>query len=150
MNRWMLAMVVLVGCGGEGSSPPPGQADAATVVDAPAPLDAARFACTPDGEAKLAFTRETGCVNDGSVELCYPTARIAEVLAIAPAATCLEGSGGRARCHERPGHSLCMIPTRVPEECAEHHGALNDDGWNIVCGLAALPDVTEIVHTFYE
>ena len=149
MTRWILAVAVLVGCKDDGE-PAQRDASAGPIVDAAPALDAARYACTPGGETKLAFTRETGCVNDGSVELCYPAARVAEVLAIAPAATCHEGAGGRARCHERPGHALCMIPTRVPEECAEHHGALNDDGWSLVCGLAALPDVTEIVHTFYE
>ncbi len=99
---------------------------------------------------KLAFTRDTGCVNDGSVEFCLPTgdeALLARVRDIAP--TIQAGSSrGRAGC-DVPAETLYLFPTG-DAECVAHHGALSDAAWDQVCRIAALPEVRAIVPTWYE
>jgi hypothetical protein len=99
---------------------------------------------------ELAFTQETGCVNDGSVEFCLPTgdeALVARVQEIAP--TIQAGSSqGRAGCN-LPAETLYFFPTGEAE-CVAHHGALVDAAWDKLCRIAALPEVREIVPTWYE
>ncbi|WP_438017707.1 hypothetical protein WMF18_00790 [Sorangium sp. So ce315] len=99
---------------------------------------------------KLAFTRDTGCVNDGSVEFCLPTgdeALVARVRDIAP--TILAGSSrGRASC-DVPAETLYFFPTG-DAECVAPHGALEEAAWNKLCRIAALPEVRAIVPTWYE
>lgn len=99
---------------------------------------------------KLAFTRDTGCVNDGSVEFCLPAgdeALLARVRDIAP--TIQAGSSrGRAGC-DVPAETLYFFPTG-DAECVAHHGALEDAAWDKVCRIAAMPEVRAIVPTWYE
>lgn len=96
---------------------------------------------------KLRFTQATGCENDGSVEFCVPPALEAAVRVIAPTVTCAPG-GGRAGC-EPATELLCFFPTSGAA-CVAPHGALTDQAWDAVCGLSMLPDVEEIVPTFFE
>jgi hypothetical protein len=112
-----------------------------------APDSSPASSCPTD---KLAFTQETGCQNDGSVEFCLPTgddALLARVRDIAP--TIQAGSsGGRAAC-DVPVETLYFFPTGDPE-CVMRHGALKDAAWDQLCRIAALPEVREIVPTWYE
>jgi hypothetical protein len=89
-------------------------------------------------------------VNDGSVEFCLPTgdeALVARVREIAP--TIQAGSSrGRAGCN-LPAETLYFFPTGEAE-CVAHHGALVDAAWDKLCRIAALPEVREIVPTWYE
>ncbi|WP_437497496.1 hypothetical protein [Sorangium sp. So ce1099] len=99
---------------------------------------------------KLAFTRETGCVNDGSVEFCLPAgdeALLARVRDIAPTVEASSGRG-RASC-DVPAETLYLFPTG-DAECTARHGALEDAAWDKVCRIAALPEVRAIVPTWYE
>ena len=112
---------------------------------APAPEAAA-----PCPAHKLAFTKETGCQNDGSVEFCLPSgddALVARARAIAPTIQAGQ-SRGRAGC-DIPAETLYAFPTGEAE-CVERHGALVDDAWDRLCRLAALPEVRAIVPTWYE
>ncbi|HEY4059419.1 MAG TPA: hypothetical protein VGM39_22530 [Kofleriaceae bacterium] len=105
----------------------------------------------PDSAAKLQFTRDESCSNDGSVELCLPDqpdARAA-IAAISPAFQCSPG-GGRAGCYDKPGLLLCSLPTAFPDQCLASHGAMNDATWSITCAAAARPEVTQIVPSFAE
>ncbi|MCP3140227.1 hypothetical protein [Pyxidicoccus xibeiensis] len=99
---------------------------------------------------ELAFTRETGCQNDGSVEFCLPTgddALVARVKALAP--TVRAGtSRGRAGC-DTSRETLYFFPTEATE-CVSHHGALTPAAWDAVCRIAALPEVRAVVPTWYE
>jgi hypothetical protein len=119
---------------------------AACVVPCPrAPTDTA----SPCPIDKIAFTQDTGCLNDGSVEFCIPAgdpAALAAVQRIAPDVTCMR-AGGRARC-DTTTEILCLLPTR--KQCTTYHGALPDSRWQTVCDLAALPFVRQIVPTWYE
>ena len=110
-----------------------------------------------DGEAErcpaeeIAFSLEEGCVNDGSVELCLPADAddaLDRARVIAPTITCTQGSRGRAGCDPRT-QRLCLVPL-APADCVAHHGALTADAWQRVCALAAMPEVTRVVPTFYE
>jgi hypothetical protein len=56
-------------------------------------------------------------------------------------------AGGRAGC-DLDTEVLCFLDTAGL--CTAYHGALTDEGWQIVCELAALPAVREIVPTWYE
>ena len=99
---------------------------------------------------KLAFTRDTGCRNDGSVEFCLPTgdeALLARVRDIAPTVQAASGRG-RAGC-DAPAETLYLFPTG-DAECTARHGALEDAAWDKVCRIAALPEVRAIVPTWYE
>lgn len=98
---------------------------------------------------KIAFTQETGCLNDGSFEFCVPIKTLeamAQVKEIVPQAEC-GPHRGRAGCNTET-ELLCMVP--VDRLCVTYHGALNDAGWQIVCDLAALPQIRAIVPTWYE
>jgi hypothetical protein len=98
---------------------------------------------------KIRFTQDTGCQNDGSVEFCLAAGDLAaleSVRALAPNVRCMR-AGGRARC-DLDTEVLCMVETRGL--CIAHHGALTDAGWALVCDLAALDAVREIVPTWYE
>jgi hypothetical protein len=98
---------------------------------------------------KIRFTQETGCMNDGSVEFCLAAGDLAaleSVRALAPDVRCMR-AGGRARC-ELDTEVLCLVETRGL--CVAQHGALTDAGWALVCDLAALDAVREIVPTWYE
>jgi hypothetical protein len=109
----------------------------------PAPV----ASCPTDG---LAFTQETGCVNDGSVEFCLPTgdeALLARVREIAQ--TIQAGSSrGRAGCN-LPAETLYFFPTG-DAECVAPHGALVDAAWDKLCRIAEQPEVRAIVPTWYE
>jgi hypothetical protein len=130
-----------------GASSPSSAASSPVASPASSPPPAVRTACPTE---KLAFTKETGCQNDGSVELCLPTgddALLARVRDIAP--TIAAGSSrGRARC-DVPAETLYFFPT-TDAECVARHGALNDAAWDRLCRLAALPEVRAIVPTWYE
>lgn len=99
---------------------------------------------------ELAFTKDTGCLNDGSVEFCLPTgdeALLARVRDVAP--TIQAGSSrGRAGC-DVPAETLYFFPTG-DAECVAPHGALEDGAWDTLCRIAALPEVRAIVPTWYE
>jgi hypothetical protein len=110
---------------------------AAVAVEALCPID------------KIAFTQETGCVNDGSFEFCVPTKNLnalAMVRQIVPQAEC-GPHRGRAGC-DLETEVLCMVA--VDRWCPVRHGAMTDEGWQTVCDLAALPHIREIVATWYE
>ncbi|NTX52898.1 hypothetical protein HR086_16365 [Myxococcus sp. CA039A] len=99
---------------------------------------------------KLRFSRETGCMNDGSVEFCLPTgdeALLARVKALAPSIEA-NPSRGRAGC-DLPKETLYFIPTGETE-CEARHGALTPAAWTMVCDVAALPEVRKLVPTWYE
>lgn len=89
-------------------------------------------------------------MNDGSVEFCLPTGNeelLARVREIAP--TIEAGSSrGRAGC-DVPAETLYFFPT-MDAECAGRHGALQDEAWDRLCRIAALPEVRAIVPTWYE
>jgi hypothetical protein len=98
---------------------------------------------------KIAFTQDTGCLNDGSVEFCIladDPAALAAVWDIEPDVTCMR-AGGRARC-DTSTEILCLLPTR--KQCPTYHDALPDSRWQTVCDLAALPAVRQIMPTWYE
>jgi hypothetical protein len=98
---------------------------------------------------RIRFTQETGCQNDGSVEFCLAAGDLValeSVRALAQDVRCMR-AGGRARC-DLDTEVLCMVETRGL--CVTHHGALTDAGWALVCDLAALDAVREIVPTWYE
>lgn len=100
--------------------------------------------------SKLRFTQATGCRNDGSVEFCLPSgdaAAVAKVSAIAPRVR--SGLGrGRAGCAVLT-ETLYFFPTEEAE-CVERHGAMKDTAWEELCRIAALPEVREIVPTWFE
>lgn len=99
---------------------------------------------------KLAFTRETGCQNDGAVEFCVPkdaSAVHAEVKRIAPSVSAM-ASRGRAGC-DTATQTLFLYPIHEAA-CTSRHGALTDAAWNELCRLAALPEIRRIVPTWYE
>ncbi|WP_164018328.1 hypothetical protein [Pyxidicoccus trucidator] len=99
---------------------------------------------------ELAFSRETGCQNDGAVEFCLPKgndALLARVKAIAPKVHA-GASRGRAGC-DTSQETLYFFPTEATE-CVSHHGALTPAAWDALCRLAALPEVRAIVPTWYE
>jgi len=100
---------------------------------------------------EIMFTQALGCANDGSVEFCIPDGDAAlrdRIKAIAPTVTCAKG-GGRAKCNA-PDLLLCSLPTQGPPLCTMQHGALTAEGWYVVCSLAAMPEIKEIVHTIFE
>lgn len=138
MRRFAISSL-LVACLSSCTSAPP-----STPVEEPVPPAAS---CPSQ---KLAFTRDTGCMNDGSLEFCLPTgdeALLARVRDIAP--TIQAGSSrGRARC-DVPAETLFFFPTG-DAECVARHGALKDAAWDQVCRIAALPEVRAIVPTWYE
>lgn len=98
---------------------------------------------------KLAFTRETSCRNDGSVEFCVPKdARVeARLRELAPTVERHEG-GGRAGC-DRVTQTLYLFPT-PPERCDARHGALKDDAWRELCAIADVPEIERVVPTWFE
>ena len=98
---------------------------------------------------KIRFTQDAGCLNDGSVEFCIPAddrSALEAVRAIVPDVHCMPARG-RAGC-DLDRELLCMVETHGM--CVEYHGALTDAGWGMVCDLAELPFVREIVPTWYE
>lgn len=105
-------------------------------------------ACPTD---KLAFTQATGCLNDGSVELCLPKEpqAVERIRALAPELTGPLGSRGRAGC-DLSVEELYLLPTRPGAECVEPHGALTDEAWARMCRIAADPAVSRIVPTWFE
>jgi hypothetical protein len=113
----------------------------------PAPDPGPESSCPTD---ELAFTKGTGCQNDGSVEFCLPSGDdelLARVKEIAPTIQALP-SQGRADC-DVPAETLYLFPTGEAE-CVSRHGALEDAAWDTLCRIAALPEVRKIVPTFYE
>lgn len=135
-----LASLALAACGG--ASPTPGQSGG----DAESDGDA--HTCNT---AEIAFPIESGCMNDGSVEFCLPAddeAALDAAHAITPLITCTQGSRGRAEC-DTATERLCLV--EVPTSaCVAPHGTLTPDAWQMMCALAALPEVRMIVPTFYE
>jgi len=104
-------------------------------------------ACPAD---KIAFTQETGCLNDGSVEFCLPAddpSALSAVQRIAPAVTCLQAHG-RAGCDLHSAR-LCLVDTRGMCR-SDAPRAMTDAGWRTVCDLAKLPFVRKVVPTWYE
>lgn len=138
-------VVLLVACGSDSAKQPDAHVD--LPVDAPAIPDA------PPGchTEKLAFTQATGCQNDGSVEFCIPTNMGIEAMlqTIEPAIHCAAG-GGRAMCNATPNLLLCTYPLAFPAQCATDHGAMTGDTFGDMCSIAAIPQVTMIVHTILE
>ncbi|MFY1826046.1 hypothetical protein ACN47A_09045 [Myxococcus fulvus] len=117
---------------------------ATTPVD---PAGSAKDACPT---AKLAFTREAGCRNDGAVELCLPAGDaglLARVQALAPGARALS-SRGRAAC-DTASEVLVLLPLEE-RDCEARHGALTPAAWERLCRVAALPQVRALVPTWYE
>ena len=102
--------------------------------------------CEGCRDTELTFTQAQGCANDGSVEFCIPTTLERAIELLAPTVTCAAG-GGRAGCDPKT-QLLCLFPTDA-STCTSG-GALTDDAWATLCGLTMLPDVTEIVPTFFE
>lgn len=102
--------------------------------------------------SRIVFTQETGCLNDGYVEFCIPAddpGALAAVQKITPGVECM-GSRGRAGC-DLDTEILCLVEVR--DHCPsdpDHPRALDDAGWDMVCELAGLPFVREIVPTWYE
>ncbi|WP_438001074.1 hypothetical protein WMF26_16210 [Sorangium sp. So ce185] len=142
MRRFAISHL-LIACLSSCTSAPPSAPGEGQVEGPPPPA----AACPTE---KLAFTRETGCANDGSVEFCLPAgdeALVARVRGIAP--TIQEGSSpGRARC-DVPAETLYFFPTG-DAECVARHGALEGAAWDKICRIAALPEVRAIVPTWYE
>jgi hypothetical protein len=100
---------------------------------------------------KITFAQDQGCLNDGSVEFCWPrqgdSVDVPERLAaISPDIRC-NGNAGRAGC--TGSQMLCSYPTRG-EVCSAMHGALHDDAWADLCVIAAFPEVSRIVPTWLE
>jgi hypothetical protein len=98
---------------------------------------------------KIAFTRSTGCVNDGSVEFCVPKgdAKLkARLLAISPDIT-FHPYGGRARCNTTT-QELGQYPTRDGIECRGDR--MTSDTWADMCAIASQRAITQIVPTFFE
>ncbi|MBA3820414.1 MAG: hypothetical protein H0X17_16095 [Deltaproteobacteria bacterium] len=152
MNERLLGalLVVVVGCAGRSATEPPqppATPDAATSPDA---TTLAR--CSTGDTPEIKFAQPDACANDGGVEFCAPDndpALLSTLASISSAITCAPG-GGRARCTASPGLLLCSYPTAVPIECVTPHGAMTDPAWADLCEIAALPQVTAIVHTIYE
>lgn len=97
-----------------------------------------------------AFTKQTGCHNDGNVEFCIPNhdaALLSTIQAIAASVKCTSG-GGRARCNPST-ELLCFYPTSLGN-CLARYGELTDAAWIQLCQIAALPQVREIVPTWFE
>lgn len=145
-----MLVMLLAACGDDGTVSP--KTDAPLVADMATPIDAT-FPDAPAGCAgELQFTQATGCANDGSVEFCIPAgnaALITQLQAISPSITCAAG-GGRAMCNASPNLLLCFYPTTFPDQCVTDHGAMTDDVFTDMCQIAALPEVTMIVHTIFE
>ena len=140
-QRWWALLAIAIGCGDD-------TADARD-PDADVTGDAPTGACPT---AEIMFTQATGCANDGSVEFCIPdgdAALIAQLEAHEVAISCAPG-GGRAGCFASPNLLLCSYPTGFPQQCEAMHGAMTDDTWQDMCAIAALPEVTAIVHTILE
>src|SRR5690606_27976689 len=92
---------------------------------------------------EIAFAKEQGCANDGSVEFCIPKddgAALASVLAAAPGVHCTNRGGGRANC-DRDSARLCFYPTNA-RTCVQGTRAMTDATWAEVCAIAELPTVT--------
>jgi hypothetical protein len=145
MKRTILLVAVL-GCGGGMS--PPGSGDDEPTIDA-GKVDP--LTCSNGQDAKIKFTQDTGCGNDGSVEFCIPDsdpALSAKLQAIDPRISCAAG-GGRAMCSRTPGLLLCFYPTRETE-CITQHGAMTAATWADMCEIAGEPQITEIVHTVFD
>jgi hypothetical protein len=152
---WLLP-IVLTACAGTPSRP--GETDTAPPATSAEPSEPSGGGHaeppSPAAEcptAKLRFTHETGCLNDGSVEFCLPAgddALLAQVLAIAPTVHSTGGGGGRAGC-SAPTEQLYFLPT-TGADCVVDHGAMTDKTWEQVCRIAALPEIREIVPTWFE
>jgi hypothetical protein len=103
--------------------------------------------CAGCRDSKMSFTQSEGCANDGSVEFCIPPALQHAVDAIAPGTQCAPG-GGRAGCDPRT-QLLCQFATDEAA-CTSPGGALTDEAWDTLCAISMLPDVVELVPTFFE
>lgn len=135
-------LMAVSSCASGPASPSPSPAPADDEQSGPSPAQ-----CPTN---KLAFTKDDGCRNDGSVEFCLPAdddALLQRVRAIAPTIEA-NPSSGRAGC-DVPAETLYFFPTGEAE-CTERHGALRDAAWDQLCRIAALPEVTRIVPTWYE
>ncbi len=99
--------------------------------------------------AKIKFTQQNACMNDGSVEFCIPAndpQALAKVRTIAPTIRCGPGRG-RAQCTGE--ETLCFFDTS--SVCPTGHASvMPDQGWQTICRLAAQPFIREIVPTWYE
>ncbi len=101
---------------------------------------------------KIAFSRLTGCSNDGSVEFCVPAGndRLHRWLQSIEPSISFVGSQGRARC-DLSREVLVMVPLD-PEPSAQcvTSSEMTEAMWNKVCRMARHPAVKQVVHTFYE
>jgi hypothetical protein len=135
-NRCAAIAVVVMGCS-HGMSPSGGTP---------------QLGC-PNGHADaIKFAQAEACMNDGSVEFCIPASDPqlpAMLAAISPSITCGTG-GGRAGCARTPGLLLCSYPTAFPGQCLSQHGEMTAKTWSDMCTIAGLPQVVEIVPTFFE
>lgn len=150
MHTRIAIVGVVFACGGNQGKPPP--ALDAALVDAVVASEVVDVGSPAACNDEIRFTQATGCQNDGSVEFCIPEGDpqlIARLQTIEASISCA-GGGGRAGCYDPPGLLLCFYPTRVPAQCDAMHGAMNDETWQDMCEIAALPEVTEIVPTWFE
>jgi hypothetical protein len=105
--------------------------------------------CEVGSVAKIKFTREMSCANDGSVEFCISAndGNLREQIGVVNSKiTCAVG-GGRAGCNRTPGLLLCTYPTAFPGECQASHGAMTDKAWADMCTLSSFGGISEIVAT---
>ena len=146
MRTCLLVAMCLSGCVTGNSAPPSTAPDAAPAADA-----TIERTCPTGHEEKLRFTIGTACQNDGSVEFCISdgdAALQARVTAISSTIV-FSTNGGRAGCHS-PGQFLSTYKTAFPGQCDAQHGAATKETWADLCAIAALPEVAQIVPTFFE
>lgn len=143
-------MLAVVGCGGAGVTAPADSGSTCSQRDGGVCEDSVgrdrALTCPTD---KIAFTQQNGCMNDGSVEFCISNndaALLSTVQTIAERVTCSSGAG-RAGCTS--SELLCFYPLEATE-CEAPHGALTDAVWTQLCELAALPEIRELVPTWFE
>jgi hypothetical protein len=131
----------------DANTPDAGTSDASAAEGPGGSRDASAPGACPTHE--IAFTQETGCQNDGSVEFCVPKddaalkARLLEI----DAAIKFVGSGGRARC-DTSRQLLAMMPLG-DGDCVDGD-AMTDSAWNKVCLIATERAVSAVVATWFE
>jgi hypothetical protein len=136
----------LAACSSTSTDPTAAENDLALTAD-----DVAASASCPT--KKLAFTKATGCDNDGSVEFCVSAADEAlqaKIRAIAPSVEFATVGMGRAKC-DMTRELRASFPTRpnVRTECTSS-GHLTNHAWAEICTIAKEPEIRKIVPTFFE
>jgi hypothetical protein len=100
---------------------------------------------------KITFTQQTGCQNDGWVELCIPSDDAASLTAVHAAwsnASCSSGSLGRVEC-DPATQLLCFLQVGA-DACVAQHGAMTDAAWQNICKVSTLDTVSKIAPGFAE